>query len=178
MHNGYCICSFTQSTTMSIEAAVKEFMSCRPHEAGQTIQFGWFIFRIVEQGQPPRIESLDFRQTASFTEDFSEAERIQNLQMAALVRFQATECPCNLRQSALVSLSYYPNRGDTFLERQTPTDQNDSGWYVGVRGETRDLDDPASFERRSLYELTIRDMRMSAYWLLPVGSIIQLDGLT
>ena len=160
---------------MSIKTAVEDFLSRRPHEAGQTVQFGWFVFRITARGQPPRVESLDFRQMASFTEDFSEVERIHTLQAATLARFQALESPCTLQQSALVSLSYYPGRVDTFLERQSPTDSNDSGWYVGVHDEARSMDDVSSFARRSLYELTIHDMRMAAYWLLPQGTVVSLD---
>lgn len=160
---------------MSIKTAVEDFLSSRPHRVGETVQFGWFIFRIAAAGQPARVASLDFRQMASFTDDFSEAERIHSLQAATLARFRAVESPCTLQQSALVSLSYYPGRVDTFLERQSPTDSNDSGWYVGVHGEARSMDDVSSFARRSLYELTIHDMRMAAYWLLPKGTVVSLD---
>jgi hypothetical protein len=161
---------------MNIKTTVEVFLSQRPHEFGETVQFSWFIFRIASSlGQPLKVESLDFQKIASFTDDFSEPERIHKLQLAALARFQASECSCSLRQSALVSLSYFPGRPDTLMERQTSTDRNDSGWYVGVRAESRSMDDPGSFRRCSLYELTIHDMRMAAYWLLPVGVIINLD---
>jgi hypothetical protein len=73
-----------------------------------------------------------------------------------------------------VSLSYSPAREDAFLKRDTPTDANDSGWYVGVRNEQRNLADVTSFARRSLYELTIRDMRMAPFWLLPHGTMVTL----
>ena len=160
---------------MSIKAAVEDYLSSRPHKVGETVQFGWFIFRIAAAGQPPRVESLDFRQIASFTEDFSEVERIHTLQAATLARFRAEESPCTLWQSALVSLSYHPGRADTFLKRQSPTDSNDSGWYVGVQDEARSMEDVSSFARRSLYELTIHDGRMAGYWLLPEGTVVSLD---
>lgn len=159
---------------MTIKQLVQKFLSERPHHIGETVQFGWFVFKIVEQGQPPRIETLDFCQIASFTEDFSEAERIHSLQTAALVQFSAAETPCTLRQSALVSASYVPGHASAFLQRQAPTDGNDSGWYVGVHDDVRDMHDPNSFSRRSLYELTIQDMRMAAYWLLPKGTVVTL----
>jgi hypothetical protein len=159
---------------MTIKLLVEKFIADRPHHVGETVQFGWFIFRIAERGRPPRIESLDFRQIASFTEDFSEVERIHSLQTAALVQFNASESPCTLWQSALVSASYSPRCSGAFLERQAPTDGNDSGWYVGVFNDTRDMDDIDSFGRRSLYELTIHDMRMAPYWLLPRGTIVSL----
>jgi len=154
---------------------VQKFLSERTHKAGETVQFGWFVFKIVERGQPPRIQSLDFRQMASFTDDFSEAERIHSLQIAALKQFEASECPCTLLQYALVSVSYSPERDDVFIERQQPTDASDSGWYVGIFNDGRDMNDIASFTHRSLYELTIHDMRMAPYWLLPPGTIVSLN---
>ena len=160
---------------MSIKTTVESYLSRCPHQAGQTVQFGWFVFRIAGHGQPPQVESLDFRQIASFTQDFSETERIHTLQTATLARFSASECPCTLWQSALVSLSYSSKHANAFIERQKPTDNNDSGWYVGVRDETLNMDDPSSFARRSLYDLTIHDMRMAAYWLLPTGTVVLLD---
>ena len=157
-----------------MKSLVQKFLSERPHDAGETVQFGWFIFRIAERGQPPRIESLDFRQMASFTDDFSEAERIHSLQTDALRQFEASECHCTLQQFALVSASYTPEREDVFIERQQPADGNDSGWYVGIFADPRDMDDSASVTQRSLYELTIHDMRMAPYWLLPPSTIVPL----
>ena len=159
---------------MPMKSHVQKFLSERPHESGETIQLGWFIFRIAERGQPPRIETLDFREMASFTDDFSEAERIHSLQTDALGQFEASECPCTLRHFALVSASYSPEREDVFIERQQPADGNDSGWYVGIFDDPRDMDDVTSFTQRSLYELTIHDMRMAPYWLLPPGTIVSL----
>ena len=109
---------------------------------------------------------------ASFTEDFSEAVRIRWLQFSALSQFGVSESPCNLMQTALVSLSYSPGRADAFVERQQPADGHDSGWYVGVSDEPRDMNDESSFCFRSLYELTIHDMRLAPYWLLPPGTVI------
>ena len=160
---------------MSIKSAVQAYLSSQPHKAGETVQFGWFIFRVIASGQPPQIESLDFRGMMSFTEDFSEAERIHALQSATLARFGATALPCTLRQSALVSLSYHPGRRDAFLKREQPSTHNDSGWYVGVEDEARNMADESSFALRSLYELTIHDLRMAPYWLLPEGTFVALD---
>lgn len=159
---------------MPIKSLVQKFLSERPHGAGETVQLGWFIFRIADSGQPPRVESLDFRQIASFTEDFSEVERIHSLQSAALAEYEASECPCTLQQFALVSASYSPEREDAFIERQQPANGNDSGCYVGVFDDSIDMDDITSFTQRSLYELTIHDMRMAPYWLLPSSTLVAL----
>ena len=158
-----------------IKSLVQQFLSERPHSAGETVQFGWFIFRIAEGGQPPRIESLDFRRMTSFTDDFSEAQRIHSLQLAALRQFQAAECPCTLQQFAIVSTNYTPGHDGAFIERQRSADGNDSGWYVGIFNDSADMDDPASFRHRSLYELTIHDMRLAPYWLLPPDALIPLN---
>ena len=159
---------------MTIKSLVQKFVAKHAHQAGETVKFGWFVFRVAALGQPPRVQSLDFRKMGSYTEDFSEAERIHKLQNAALGEAQASECPCTLQQSALVSKSYTPGRSDAFIERQEAADGNDSGWYVGVFDEPLDMDDLDSFTNRSLYELTIHDMRMAPFWLLPPGSIVSL----
>jgi len=161
---------------MSINAQVQQYLSDRPHAIGETVQFGWFIFRIVEVGRPSRIETLDFRKMASFTEDFTVVERIHALQTAALAEFNVSECPCSLRQYAQVSVSYSPERNDAFMERLRPTDGNDSGWYIGVCNDPCDMNNPSSFTLQSLYELTIHDSRMTPYWLLPSGIVISLSG--
>jgi hypothetical protein len=158
-----------------IKESIQEHLATRPHKAGQSVQWGWFVFRIANEAQPPEIESLDFKENASFTTDFSAAEQVHALQRSALARCGRAEQECVLWHSALVSLSYSPGREDAFLKRALPTDANDSGWYVGVFDEQRSMNDVTSFARRSLYELTIRDMRMAPYWLLPVGTIVTLD---
>ena len=155
-----------------VKQLAQQHVAKRPHKPGETIQFGWFIFRIANDAQPPEIESLDFKEIASFTTDFSAVEQIHALQRSALARSGREEEGCALWQSAIVSLSYSPGREDTFLKRDAPTDANDSGWYVGVFDEQRSMTEAASFTRRSLYELTIRDMRMAAFWLLPRGTAV------
>jgi len=159
---------------MSIKKQVQEYLSERPHKTGETIRYEWFIFQISKSGRPPEIESLDFKSMASFTNDFSEAERIHALQNDTLRRIGRNGQECNLRQSALVSMNYSPGRTGVFLQRGAMTDGNDSGWYVGVFDDPLSMDDPASFTRKSLYELTIHDMRMAPYWLLPAGTVINV----
>jgi hypothetical protein len=157
-----------------IKQLAQQYVARRPHKPGETIEFGWFIFRIVNNAQPPELESLDFRKIASFTTDFSAAEQIHELQRSTLARCGRDEQRCVLWHSAVVSLSYSPGRMDAFLKRDAPTDANDSGWFVGVFDEQRSMADATSFTRRSLYELTIRDMRMASYWLLPRGTVVTL----
>jgi hypothetical protein len=114
------------------------------------------------------------RTLSSFTDDFRMAEQIEASQADTLCTFGVSECPCTLRQSALVSVSYTPGHPDAFLQRQESTDANDSGWYVGILDDPADMDDVATFIRRSLYELTIHDMRLAPFWLLPTQTTIHL----
>jgi hypothetical protein len=158
-----------------MKSLVQRYLSGVDHRSGETIQFGWFVFRILEAGAPPEVESLDFKEMASFTTDFSAANAVRDLQYAALCRSQVCEEPCNLMQTALVSRSYAPGRTDAFLERQTRSENYDAGWYVGVINEHLDLEEPDSFEFRSLYEISIRDSRTTPFWLLPVGTTVILE---
>jgi hypothetical protein len=157
-----------------MKSAIEAYLSGRQHKAGETVQFGWFVFRIAAAGSPPSIESLDFRQMASFTDDFRMAEQIAASQTETLRSFSVSDCPCTLMQSALVSVSYSPGHHDAFLQRQESTDASDSGWYVGILHDPADMNDVATFSRRSLYELTIHDMRLAPFWLLPTQTTIKL----
>jgi hypothetical protein len=138
------------------------------------VQLGWFTFRIASDSVPPEIESLDFCAIASFTTDFSAAERVRDQQWRTLCRCGVTEEPCSLIQTALVSRSYTPGSPNAFLERQSAAQNRDSGWYVGVLDDRQDMSDQHSFELRSLYELSIADERMTPFWLLPVGKKVML----
>ena len=158
-----------------LKQLAQRYLASVHHKTGETVQLGWFIFRIADASVPPQLESLDFRKMASFTSDFSEAERIRSLQTAALEQFQVKAEGCTLLQTALVSRSYSPQRADAFIERQAPNGENDSGWYVGVLKEERDMNDEGSFDMRSLYELSIADQRLLPFWLLPTGMKLLLS---
>lgn len=154
---------------------VLDFLADRPHQAGETVQCGWFVFRIVRSGSPPEIETLDMKRFASFTTDFTESERICQLQNQVIRQYQVDASPCSLRHSALVSKSYSSENSEVFLKHDRLCGGSDSGWYVGVHEEPLDMNDVDSFELRSLYELKIKDMRMAPYWLLPEGFLVHLD---
>ncbi|MES2598827.1 MAG: hypothetical protein V4662_26070 [Verrucomicrobiota bacterium] len=159
-----------------LKACVQQFLSERPHKAGETVQFGWFWFRIVEAGSPPEIETLDMKGMASFTTDFHEAERVHQEQ-CRMVTANGVEADdsITLMHSALVSKNYRPGVSDAFLKHDEPSGGIDSGWYVGIYDDPLDMDDPDSFHRQSLYELTIHDMRMARYWTLPQAFLVHLD---
>lgn len=154
---------------------IEAFLENRAVAAGQTIEFGWLIFRIGALGPPLLLESLDFRAVASFTTDLSEAERIYQLQIAVLKANFTDGEPCTLRNSAIVSRSYTPGHPDAFLKRDSIVAGQDSGWYLGVLDDKLDFEDPSNFFKQSLYEISIMDSRVVAFWLLPVGSFVALQ---
>ncbi len=161
--------------SLTIHRMVQDWLMMRDFSAGETVQFGWFIFRIASNEKPPKIETLDFKAIASFTSDFTEVEKIHTDQQAALRANGLEEEPCTLQQSAIVSLSYAPSRAKVFLKRDDSAKGNASGWYVGVEDEELDMNDVDSFALKSLYELSIYDKRMLPYWLLPPVTTVFLD---
>jgi hypothetical protein len=161
--------------TFVIEQFLREYVADRHIEIGQSVQFGWLIFRIEELGPPIEFASLDFLSMASFTRDLRRAERAHFLQKQALEAFSADAEDCSLWHAALVSLSYEPGHPKAFLHRTDPLEGNHSGWYVGMRDDPLDLNDGSSFGHKSLYELSIFDDRMLPFWLMPVGTIVELE---
>lgn len=161
--------------TSDLKSLVQRFLADRPHQSGETVQCGWFVFRIAKSGSTPEVESLDMKRIASFTTDFTEAERIYRMQNEILNRYQVDASDCTLRHSALVSKNYSPGDPRTFLKHDPSSGGTDSGWYIGIHEDPLDMNDTNSVEMRSLYELTIQDMRLAPYWLLPEGFLVHLD---
>lgn len=159
-----------------LKACVQQFLCERPHKAGETVQFGWFCFRIVEAGSPPEIETLDMKAMASFTTDFHEAERI-HVEQCRMVAAHGVEPDdfSTLMHSALVSNSYRPGVSNVFLKHDESSGGSDSGWYVGIHNDPLSMDDVDSFHHQSLYELTIHNMRMAPFWTLPPGFLVHLE---
>lgn len=151
------------------------FLKTREAKVGETLQLGWFVFRIIEGGNGLDLETLDFRAMASFTTDFQIPEQIHLAQRETLRELDVPELSCTLRDAALVSRSYRPGEGNAYIERCPPASEGECGWYVGVIDETRDINDPDSFVHQSLYELTIRDERFARFWLIPAGRRVYFD---
>ena len=154
------------------------YLADRSVRAGETVQCGWFIFRVVSGADDFALETLDFREMASFTQDFSAVERIHVAQQAMLSMQGVEAVDCTLQHSALVSRCYVPGRRDTFIERFRPVGGTDSGWYIGILDDPSSMEDRASFAHQSLYELSIHDSRLLPYWLLPHGYRVFFDGRT
>ncbi len=158
-----------------LKCLAQEYLATTPFKAGETVQLGWFVFRIVDNNSPPELEMLDFVKMASFTADFSKAEEIREQQTAILTQTDSEAEECTHNQAAFVSRSYAAGHPKAFMERQAKADNNDSGWYVGVKDDERSMKDLKSFGWHSLYELSIADPRMLPYWMLPVGKRVFLS---
>lgn len=152
------------------------YLQGRDARSGQTVQIGWNVLRITEGPEGLDVESLDFERMASFTADLRIAEQIQRAQEETLRMGGLEPEACNLMQTALVSRSYTPRSPLAFIERCGVSENNSSGWYVGVVDDPLRIDDPDSFILRSLYELTIQDERLARWWLIPVGYRVFLSG--
>jgi hypothetical protein len=150
-------------------------LKTRDAKVGETVQIGWFVFRIIDGQNGIELESLDFKELASFTSDFQVPEQIHWAQHETLKRLGVDGFACSLSDPALVSRSYTPGGTNAYIERCQPTSESDSGWYIGVVDETLDFNDAASFLHQSLYELTILDRRFARFWLLPVGYRVYFD---
>lgn len=142
-----------------IERMVAAYLADQNAAVGETVQFGWLIFRVVEVGPPVVIESLDFKNMASFTRDLSEAESIYRAQQEKLNMHGVKEEPCNLRHTAIVSRSYEPEHPKAFIKRDAVVEGHSSGWYVGISDDPLDMNDEKSFKLKSLYEISIADRR-------------------
>jgi len=143
---------------------------------GETVQFSWFVFRLAETDGVLDIETLDFRDNASFIKDFELVEQIHAAQMQVLLEAEVAPAFCNLRQCAVVSKSYAAGSPKAFLHRMAESEGSSSGWYLGVVDDPLDVDDQANLNIKSLYEIAMRDRRMLPYWLLPPGFRIIFGG--
>lgn len=152
-----------------------EYIRTQNAQAGETVQCGWFIFKVIEGPQGLDLVTLDFKAIASLTDDFQIPEQIHWAQQETLRRLGTSALDCNLRSPALVSRAYRPGSPQNYIERCEPTFEGDSGWYVGVINEPFDPNDTKSFVHQSLYELTIHDDRLARFWLLPMGYRIYFD---
>lgn len=140
------------------------------------VQCGWFLFKIMQGQNGLDLLTLDFKNIASFTNDFQIAEQVHWAQQETLRRLGTSALGCTLRSPATVSRFYRPGALNAYLERREPISEEDSGWHVGIINEPLDLNDEASFLYQSLYELTILDERLARFWLLPVGYRIYFEG--
>lgn len=147
----------------------------RDVKAGEMVQFGWFWFRVVVNELGIDLESLDFAAMGSWSCDLKNAGTIHRLQQDVLEREAIEPQDCHLCQYATITRSYLPGHPSVYMKRDGPQG-SDSGWFVGVQDNDRDINDPDNLYRESLYELTIKDRRFAPYWLLPNPYAVLFDG--
>lgn len=153
-----------------IKRDVLQWLSAAP---GESVEYGWFTFRVTAGDGGLDLETLDFLRMASFTRDFSVVERIMAQQSETLKQAGVEPLMCNLRQFATVSRAYRPGHPAALLHRADDPRHANSGWYLGIA-------DAATFTEKhdsiSLYELSIADQRLLPFWLLPLGYSVRLNG--
>ncbi len=152
------------------------FLKSQGAKSGETALFSWFQFRLTETDGELDLETLDFKEMASYTRDFELVDRIHAAQVQVLQQQQVEPEFCNLRQCAMCSKSYAAGSPRAFLHRITPAHEAEAGWYVGVIDDPLDVDDRQNLSVKSLYEICLRDRRFLPYWLLPPGFRIVFEG--
>lgn len=139
----------------------------RGAQPGETVEFGWLVFRVCGTPSALDVETLDFQAMASFTTDLSQALHVHQRQMDLLEEANAEAERCTVRHAGLVSRGYVPGRPGTFLTRLGPAQQSDSGWVIGSVEKRLTKDSLKSSRFISLYEISLSDPRLLPFWLLP-----------
>lgn len=152
------------------------YLATRPTQDGETVEFGWFIFKIVKDRNQIDLETLDFQEMASFTRDFTIVEQIAKEQEQLLEQEGVEPCPCRLWDRAILSKSYYPGHPKAYALREFEQDGNLAGWNIGIEDDPLDLSGNENLVVQSLYEVSIKDRRFLPIWLLPVDYTVSFDG--
>ena len=159
-----------------IREHVLQHLATRPTKDGETVEFGWFIFNVVKDGGRLDIETLDFKDMASFTRDFTVVEQVYAQQMELLDEEGVEPCPCRVWDRAILSKSYYPGHPTAYAFREFELDGDLAGWNIGIEDDPLDLSGNDNLVVQSLYEVSIKDWRFIPIWLLPVGYTVSFDG--
>lgn len=159
-----------------IREHVLHHLATRPTKHGETVEFGWFIFNVVKDGGGLDIETLDFKELASFTRDFSVVDEVYAQQMEVLDEEGVEPCPCRLWDRAILSKSYYPGHPKAYALREFEQDGNLAGWNIGIEDDPLDLSGNDNLVVQSLYEVSIKDRRFLPIWLLPVNYTVLFNG--
>jgi len=152
-----------------LKEAVLELLRSRHAKPGETVEFSWFWFQVT--GTPDRLdlETLDFQKMASFTRDFSVADRIHAQQMEVLKQQGVEPLRCTLRDYGRADTYYDPGDPDAYLYRLSEAVDDFSGWVIGTRSRPVPVNNLHGHDIMSLYEICLRDRRFLPYWLLPQG---------
>jgi hypothetical protein len=138
--------------------------------AGQTIGIGWWFFRLDDDAdgslvvQAPELGWMPIR----WQGDCSHALNSVLIQKYIVESFGSDFGWCRLVDSAVVSKSVVEGC-EVFINRLSAGTGADSGWFVGSRTESLDVDDPANLVRWSLWEVAVRFPVVLPYLLLPSG---------
>jgi hypothetical protein len=164
-------------STQQLREQLLSWLDSRSARPGETVEFSWFVLRVTREADGRNgIETLDFKEMASFTTDLTRLAEIHAMQMEALQKHGVEADMCTNRHAAMVSNAYYPHHPSAFMLRMHSAEDSESGWYIGVAGEPLAINDPRRSSFVSTYELSLQDSRLLPYWLFPAGYTVAFDG--
>lgn len=162
------------SLISAIESMVRDGSVFR---AGETYQYGWMLTLVQELPdgtltlREPDMKSMPIE----FVSGVTETVRHMTLQLFALDSFAVDRSDMDIptvRESGIACQRYRDGIG-FIMDRAEPSDDHDSGWFIGCVNETCDHNDPNSLRRISLYELFLGRPEIRDWVTFPIGSMIQ-----
>jgi hypothetical protein len=146
---------------------------------GETMQIGWMLTRL-EQGErgslrvtEPDMKSVPivFQNTVDRTiRDLrSQKDSVESVLPATALSFPP------LHQSVVVHVNYKQVQR-IVLQRLSPSDSADSGWWLSDLTDARGAQDPKRFTKISLYQLAIDRPELVKFLAFPVGIQVVVDG--
>lgn len=148
--------------------------------AGQNFQHGWMLTLVQEFGDgsltlhEPDMLSMPIK----FVPGVTETVRHAMLQLFALDSFSISreqmEIP-TIVQSGIACNRFAIGDGFT-VDRVTPSDDNDSGWFVGCAETECNHNDADNLQRLSLFQLFLGRPEIRDWVTFPAGSQVQHRG--
>ncbi len=143
----------------------------------QTFQHGWMLTLIQELSDgsltlhEPDMLSIPIK----FVPGVTETVRHMMVQLFTLDSFSISREQMDIpsvRQSGIACDRY--NLGDGFImDRGAPSDDNDSGWFVGCADPDCDHNYPDNLQRVSLFQLFLGRPAIRDWVTFPTGTLIQ-----
>lgn len=169
--------SHIESMLVGIESMVQTGSVFR---AGQTFQYGWMLTLVQELGDglltlhEPDMRSMPI----NFVPGVTETIRHMMLQLFTLDSFaigrEQMDIP-TVCQSGIACNRYKIGEG-FIMERATPSDDNDSGWFVGCNNSDCDHNDASNLQRLSLFEVFLARPEIRDWVSFPIGTLVQRHG--
>lgn len=158
----------------TVERMVAQGSVFRP---GQTFQIGWMLTQIQthESGLltlfEPDMRSFPIKWVPGVTETLR--QKMVQVFMLDSVSLRNEIKIATIQHSMIVCSRYA--EPDFFMTRSEPSNQRDSGWFVGCLDKSHDHNDPSNLKCVSLYEAFLHQRGMQGFVLFPLGAMIVMD---